>query len=120
MFHNAFFSWERYCKKMHPIAQLDGFVGMYGSRAKNASDTYGPRCTKVCVVARMKKGQRVVPDMKVEFMTREELLTVCRTDSASLSAAMSLFDAAARGEVPVGVVVDGDPFLTTVRIAKVE
>lgn len=102
------------------LSLLDGFASMYASRIEGARD-YASRFIKVATVGTVAVDGRIVPDMHVEYLEREQFLERVDTRRAGVPGAVSMIDSAVEDEVPFGLIFDdGDALMMKMRVARVD
>lgn len=91
---------------------LEEYVSMYSSRVLIAQEDYTYH--KVGVVAHT--SGKIVPDMQISYLERDELIRMVNTQKPGVNGAMSLFDRAEESNVPFLLIFpDGDMLATLVR-----
>lgn len=107
----------------HPAALLDAFLAMYAPRASLAIDEWRARYRRVAVVVTVPHGGRIVPDMHVRLLERDELRQAAG-DGAGLRGALALMDSVTDGEQACMVVIFSpeagrtDAIATTVQMHR--
>lgn len=104
----------------HKLKLLDDFVSMYACRVQVAIDEFQSRFERVAVVSTVGRHGKIVPDMTMEYMSREQLLARANRSLPGIGGAMALFDRDAEEGIPIGLIFDdGDIILSlvTTRVA---
>ena len=102
------------------LALLDAFAAMYSSRIQVAQD-YAKRHIRVATVATVAVAGRIVPDMRVEYLERDDFLSRVDTLKGGVPGAVAMIDGAEEGEVPFGLIFDdGDALMMRMRIHRLD
>tara|TARA_B110000046_G_C12894349_1_gene355756 strand:- start:232 stop:609 length:378 start_codon:yes stop_codon:yes gene_type:complete len=97
------------------IRLLKEFTELYQSRMQIVLEEYAPKFEKVAVCTRC--AGKIVPDMKIEYLGRDEILARVDKSKSGVPGAMALFDNANREEIPFAVFFDdGDVLVQTMRV----
>ena len=103
------------------LALLDAFAAMYSSRIQIAREDYGARYIKVATVATVPIHGRIVPDMTVEYLERDQFLNRVNISMGGVPGAMAMIDGADDDEVPFGLIFDdGDTLMMRMRVARLD
>ena len=103
------------------LALLDAFAAMYSSRVQLAREEYARRFIKVATVSTVSVEGRIVPDMRIEYLERAELLQRVDTTQGGVGGAMAMFDGTEDDETPFGLIFDdGDVLMMRIRIARID
>ena len=98
------------------IKLLNDFVGMYSSRIQVAKD-YAKEFMRVATVATVPVHGKIVPDMRVEYLERDQVLARLDTSKGGIAGAMAMIDGASDDELPIGLIFDdGDALMMRMRI----
>ena len=102
------------------LALLDAFAAMYSSRIQVAQE-YAQKYVRVATVATVPVEGRIVPDMNVEYLEREDFLSRVDTRMGGVPGAVAMIDGATDGEVPFGLIFDdGDALMMRMRIHRLD
>lgn len=103
------------------FALLDAFVAMYSSRVQVVREDFAKRHIKVATVATVAVDGRIVPDMRIEYLERDQLLRRVHTHMGGVPGAMAMFDGASDEETPIGLIFDdGDALMMRVRVHRLD
>ena len=102
------------------IKLLNDFVSMYSSRIQVAKD-YAKEYVRVATVATVPVHGRIVPDMRVEYLERDQMLSRLDTTKGGIAGAMAMIDGASDEELPIGLIFDdGDALMMRMRIHRLD
>jgi hypothetical protein len=102
------------------IKLLNDFVSMYASRIQVAKD-YAKEYIRVATVTTVPIHGKIIPDMCVEYLERDEVLARLDTSKGGVSGAMAMIDGASDDEVPFGLIFDdGDALMMRMRIHRLD
>lgn len=103
------------------LALLDAFAAMYSSRVQLARERYATSFVRLATVATVPVHGRIVPDMRVEYLQRDEFLSRVDTSLGGVPGAMAMIDGACEEEVPFGLIFDdGDALMMRVTVARLD
>lgn len=104
----------------HPFKVLQDAIAMYQSRVAVALEERRTKYRKVGMFLEMGGASRVVPDMRVLCLDRDQLLERVDRQHPSVSGALAMMDGAAiedASTVPFGVLfADGGTMVTTLTV----
>lgn len=102
------------------IKLLNDFVAMYSSRVQVAKD-YLKEYIRVATVATVAVRGKIVPDMRVEYLERDQFLARLDTSKGGIAGAMAMIDGASEEELPFGLIFDdGDALMMRMRIHRLD
>ena len=106
----------------HPYKVLQDAIAMYSSRVAIAIEEKTQRCRNVGMFVVMGDAPRVVPDMRVLCLDREQVLTRCDAAHPSVAGALAMFERADADDAKGGAAVfgvlfaDGGVLATTLAV----
>jgi len=102
------------------IKLLHDFVDMYSSRVQVAKD-YAKQYIRVATVTTVPVQGKIVPDMLVEYLERDQVLARLDTNKGGIAGAMAMIDGACDDEMPIGLIFDdGDALMMRMRIHRLD